>query len=569
MSWIKKSIIIGIFIFLAPIAAKATVNDFFINPSYDYSGRATTTAFLHQIGERAYFYIEDDYYKNLEMEDKKILGQKIKELSQEFDNVIYPKLTGLYGSEWNPGIDNDRKIFILITKIKGDNGGYFNSGDEYPKAQVSDSNAKEMLYLNANYITHSSAKVFLAHEFVHLISFNQKEKILGKEDEIWLNEGRAEQSSTFLGYDDKYEGSVLQKRVAIFFQKPQDSLTEWKNESSDYGSINLFMQYFVDHYGVKVLADSLTSKEIGIISLNEALNKNGFSDDFSTIFTNWLITILVNDCNVGPKYCYLNPNLKNLRVLPQFHYLPFIGESVLTVTNYTKNWTGNWLKFIGGQGTFKLEFTGDSKAIFKVPYLTRDSAGKYSVNFFDLNGSQHGVIYISNFGEKYESLTILPSIQKKLVGFNGVEQYYQYIWSASILSNNTSEDDIIKELMAQIINLQKEIARIQAQINSGQSQVPIEFSCQNKSFVNNLYYGMNKNQNVSCLQEFLKSQGKEIYPEALVTGNFLSATKAAVIRFQEKYKDKILTPAGLQQGTGYFGLFTRNVANQIKTGISP
>ncbi len=79
----------------------------------------------------------------------------------------------------------------------------------------------------------------------------------------------------------------------------------------------------------------------------------------------------------------------------------------------------------------------------------------------------------------------------------------------------------------------------------------------------NLYFGLTNNQEVRCLQDFLKNQGKEIYPESLVTGNFLSLTQAAVIRFQEKYADEILKPQGFKEGTGLVGKTTRAKLNEI------
>ena len=73
---------------------------------------------------------------------------------------------------------------------------------------------------------------------------------------------------------------------------------------------------------------------------------------------------------------------------------------------------------------------------------------------------------------------------------------------------------------------------------------------------------MNNNE-VDCLQEFLKSHLPGIYPEGLITGNFLSLTQSAVIRFQEKYAEDILIPLGLEAGTGFVGLATRTKINQI------
>src|SRR3989344_1896383 len=103
-----------------------------------------------------------------------------------------------------------------------------------------------MVYLNADYITSPLVKGFLAHEFTHLISFNQKDKIRGVTEEIWLNEMRSELAPRILGYDDDFDNSNLKKRLRSFLQKTQDPLTEWKNESPDYGVINLFMQYLTD-----------------------------------------------------------------------------------------------------------------------------------------------------------------------------------------------------------------------------------------------------------------------------------------------------------------------------------
>ena len=115
---------------------------------------------------------------------------------------------------------------------------------------------------------------------------------------------------------------------------------------------------------------------------------------------------------------------------------------------------------------------------------------------------------------------------------------------------------LIQRLLDQIESLKKQIVAIQSGNNSLNNALCSKLN-------NNLYFGIINKSEVMCLQSFLKSQGVEIYPEALVTGNFAALTKSAVIRFQEKYKNEILTPLGLSKGTGFVGDLTRVKINRL------
>ena len=545
--------------------------NFNIESSYDFSQRTELTAILIKLSPTSYWYADNNWWKKLTSEQQEEINQSLISLTAEFEEKIYPTLTRTFGSEWSPGVDKDTRITVLIHPMTKGTGGYTDTSDEYPKAQIPESNEREMIYLNAQYINTDYAKSFLAHEFTHLITFNQKNKTYNVSEDVWLNEARAEYAPTLLGYDEEYEGSNLQRRVKDFLDKPVDSLTEWRDAPADYGVINLFTQYLVDHYGVNILADSLKMRKTGIESLNAVLSQQGFKTEFSQIFTDWTIATLINDCQVAEKYCYYNQNLKNLRITPLINYLPFIGQSTLSVNNTTKDWVGNWHKFIGGQGTLKLEFKGNSEIKFRVPYLIQDAKGNFLIGDLALDENQNGEIIIEDFGSQNISLTIIPIAQDKTSGFASLEPSRMFFWSAS---TQEKEEIIIPslspfqkpisqmsrvELLSRIAEIQKLIAQLQNLL----SQLGVSASC--KTIDQNLYFGMRDNNQVKCLQEFLKNQGSDIYPEGIITGNFFTLTQQAVIRFQEKYASEILTPLGLASGTGYVGSSTRAKINTLLT----
>ncbi|MFC1663679.1 hypothetical protein ACFL0A_00930 [Patescibacteria group bacterium] len=437
-SFYLKLLFIGVIFFTIPYFVSADyrgqITTFFVNSSYDLDKRPQIEASLVYLIPEIYFYVDDKWWNVLGYDERNDVILTFKDLGEEFKDKIYPILTSNFGKEWNPGIDNDPHLTVLVHPMHAEAGGYFNNSDEYSRFQATNSNEREMIYLNSKYVVSDYIESFFAHEFMHLITFNQKERKQGIQEEIWLNEARSEFASTLVGYDTNYERSNLQSRVRNFIDKPSDSITEWKSQIYDYGVLNLFVQYLVDHYGVEILADSLKFKEVGIASLNKALAENGFEEDFSQIFTDWTITVFVNDCDLGLKYCYLNENLKNLKVVPSTNYLPLSGESSLSLTERTKNWAGNWYKFVGGQKKLKIEFIGNPNVNFKVPYLTEDFSGNYSLGFFQFDEKQKGEILIPDFGTKVLSLVIIPSIQTKESDFDGSEEDFAFFWQASTIN---------------------------------------------------------------------------------------------------------------------------------------
>lgn len=548
----------GGFVYAAQTGA---VLNFNADKSFDISGREDLNAVLVKETSKLYFYADKIWWDSLNTLRQQEVSNSLSALDLEFENTIYPKLTSAYGSEWKPGIDGDEKITILIQQMQGGSAGYFREADEYLKVETPNSNEREMVYLASSYIESPLEKSFLAHEFTHLITFNQKQRLHHTVEDVWLNEARADYAPTLLGYDAVFPGSILEKRVNDFFSNPTTSLVEWRGRPQDYGIVSIFIHYLVDHYGVGVLIDSLHSEKVGIASLNEALQKNGFADTFSQIFTNWTIAIFLNNCQYGKLYCYLNENLANIKLTANTNFLPLTGRSTLSVDHVTKNWIGNWLRFVGGQGALEFSFQSLKGLNFQAPYLVQDASGAYALHFLALDSNQKGTLFVSHFGTDNKALIVIPSLQTKTAGFEENEPTYPFSFVVSVLERTPQEEQVlITQLLAQIDSLKKEIAKISSQLQAVRQLNPPALCA---PFTKDLVLWTSEHIDVFCLQKLLAGQGNDIYPEGFITGNFGPLTQQAVIRFQEKYASEILTPVGLQKGSGFVGSKTRSKLNSL------
>ena len=421
---------VGLFIILhsAVLAAElGETSKFYIDSSYDWKERTEITATLRTISEHAYFYIEDDYWQALSSAQQTLYLDYLKEAVKEFDDKTYDSVRYIFGSEWKPGIDNDDKISILLTRLKPNAGGYFNAKDEVPKTQESGSNEREMIYANATQIANSFIYSFIAHEFQHLITWNQKERMQGIVEEVWLNELRSEYAPTVAGYDSEYVGTNLEKRVDDFLANPFNSLTEWKGDRYDYPSVNLFGHYLAEQFGEDVFTQMVQNNKVGIQSVEQALIDKGHFLNFSQLFNNWLIASYLNDSSLSDgQYGYKNPYLKgSIQVSPISYSI--VSTSIINISQNVKDWAPYWYRFINKQDSsaiardLEIEFEASTdKGDFNVIYIVDYFSKPVALGLLNLQG-QKGILKIPNFRDNVESVIIIVSNQFKKSGFNANE----------------------------------------------------------------------------------------------------------------------------------------------------
>ncbi|WHZ02438.1 Ig-like domain-containing protein [Neobacillus sp. YX16] len=192
---------------------------------------------------------------NVWVGDYEISDYEAQQIGQEFDSKIYSTVTSNFGRESD--INGDGKINILTYDIQdgfngsgGFVGGYFWSGDLY---NVPSSNQSEIFYIDTypsmgtgSQKDLSSAYETLAHEFQHMVNFNQNALIEGNDSDmdIWLDEGlsmAAEQIYTGKGLSDRLNyynsSSAIQNGHSLLYWDYYGDML------SNYSLSYLFAQY--------------------------------------------------------------------------------------------------------------------------------------------------------------------------------------------------------------------------------------------------------------------------------------------------------------------------------------
>lgn len=561
---VSTFLIVTIMVFLGnhSVLAATIMN---IGKEYDYTGRTQITTDLLRSSNKANFYVDSEFYNKLSPNDKSTLIDRLTNIGVEFDNHIYPVLTQTYS--YNGLLSqNGQRLSVVIHPMKIDIEGYTRSIDFFDTAHFIDSNNHLTVYLDYNaFVKPSSTNLelaaFLAHEFTHIISLETKDFKYGVNEDTWLAEARSEYSETLLGYPSiDWNDSLLKNRLAEFSSDNTLDFINWQNSSPNYASVNLFAQYLVEHYGIKVLADTLQNNSIGINSLNIALARNGYSEKFTDIYRDWAITNTINDCAAADdnKYCYTGDHLGEFVVAPMGYYLSTVGETVMTANNNLNSWVIHYQKIVGGYGTVNFSFEKpNTMGLDKLTYIIVKNDQTREVKTLDLKAQTKASFSVSDFGGT--NAYVILVLYKEDGSSN-----YDLLWKASTgASADQKQAELIASLLKQIEALKKQLAYLLAlkaggNPSAGSGQAPITTVqitapalC--GKFNNDLYYGMTSSNDVRCLQKFLASQ-PGIYPLGLITGNYLTYTELAVSDFQD---ESGITP------TGYFGPLTRAKINSM------
>lgn len=331
------------------------------------------SATLYATGKNCYVWIVDSYYSSTSSGNQ--VNESVAEKYASTFDEIYPYITNVFGDESNEIInygensivdmesvsDTGEKINIVIYDIGADYGsssssgvvGYFYAKDYYyvpsgTQVSTSDSivgksNVGKYFYIdsafaNSDFDTTIST---LAHEFQHMIDFNQKDlaslkKYLAGEilkDEILSPDTSYNEMLSMLCEDMMQEKLGLEdyaspkNRIQNFnAYYYMSGIREYRNDdyaALSYSTAYAFGSWLSRQYGGAALVSEISQNEYdGNESIVAAVNKlNGTSKSFDDLFEEFVLAITGSTESHNETYTH-NQNAAETLSYESYYYYP-------------------------------------------------------------------------------------------------------------------------------------------------------------------------------------------------------------------------------------------------------
>ncbi len=203
-----------------------------------------------------------------------------------YDTEVLPMLRRVFGAEKSAGIDNDRRVHILLTEAIGaDLAGYYSSEDGEDPRVNPNSNGMDMVLINASGMKDPEGMMdTLAHETEHLL---QHEYDTNEDD--FIDEGLA-QMAAYLA-----RGKISDAFVKDYLNDLGRSLIYWPaegNKRAYYGSSFLFQMYLYERFGEDILSAEMQSPENGLNGVDAALKAVGADVSADEVYREWMAAML-------------------------------------------------------------------------------------------------------------------------------------------------------------------------------------------------------------------------------------------------------------------------------------
>ncbi|HLL51904.1 MAG TPA: hypothetical protein VK447_00070 [Myxococcaceae bacterium] len=285
------------------------------------------TATLKRETTHALFYVDDSDLADYTAHEPGIWNT----LENLWETKIYPGDVSTFGTESD--VDSNNKLIIFFSKELGASQGggillgYYSAADVFYARDATTgcnatgnnrgSNHADMFYMNGlRNITDAGAtasdvinRIYpdtLAHEFQHLINFNQHflvHKGTAVED-TWINEGLSMVAEEIGGFGWHTTGgrdngaAYLDRRASTSSNLSYNlrSLTVWEGDPiGNYEGSHTFFRYYADRLGSGILGQLVQTDQVGLPNLGSVVGL-----PFGRAFAEWSTALMFSNESFSP-----------------------------------------------------------------------------------------------------------------------------------------------------------------------------------------------------------------------------------------------------------------------------
>jgi len=263
----------------------------------------TVNATCRATGEHCYLFVE---------ENRTVAESEIRDLTETFDHVVHPTITGTFGNE--TGIDEDPRVFILLLDIRDGPGGNVTDLSIVGYFDGSVENNLDVIFLDAD-ARESEMSSTLAHEFQHLVHHSHD-----PHERTWVDEGCS-------GYAEYLcFASENRAKVRAFNRHPGTPLvvtdgrwarSEGEINQAHYGASFLWTLYLAENFGDRsgdpgrraFFADLVAENRTGLAGIDATLATHGYPESFEDVFKRWVVANYLDAEGSDPPSGYAGINL--------------------------------------------------------------------------------------------------------------------------------------------------------------------------------------------------------------------------------------------------------------------
>lgn len=285
----------------------------FAFPSFEGRPGITITSLLVATSERANAYVDL-------LDVGRMSNDSIKVQIERFSETTYPIVTSAIGPPSD--VDNDGKIHFLYTnRVNPDNSlfgsaAFFHAASLLSVNQGGDGNLSDMFYIDPDtdpWRMHG----LLAHEFQHLISFNQRVLIRnGQPEVLWLNEGLSHFCEDLIGENRAHNDWHVDLLLRNTSGGPL--VTTSRMGQMSRGAAYLFVRSLVEESGTGILARLVQSDAIGLENIEAAAGRQ-FGDIFERHVARLFLSGLGINANLSFTAAPLADDVSGARTFPLPH----------------------------------------------------------------------------------------------------------------------------------------------------------------------------------------------------------------------------------------------------------